>query len=83
VKAGEKVMKTTEHHTVPPADRVEIVDALYRVGAGQDLRDRALFDSAFSGTASRLWSQSLADHRRAGSGWITCHMGNASPVLAS
>jgi len=29
------------------------------------------------------WSQSLADHRRAGSGWITCHRGNASPVLAS
>jgi hypothetical protein len=31
-----------------PADHAEIVDALYRFGAGQDLRDRALFDSAFS-----------------------------------
>jgi hypothetical protein len=31
-----------------PADHTEIVDALYRFGAGQDLRDRELFDSAFS-----------------------------------
>jgi hypothetical protein len=29
-------------------DRAEVVDALYRFGAGQDLRDRALFESAFS-----------------------------------
>jgi SnoaL-like protein len=29
-------------------DRTEIIDALYRFAAGQDLRDRALFDSAFS-----------------------------------
>jgi hypothetical protein len=29
------------------ADRVEVIDALYRFGAGQDLRDRALFESAF------------------------------------
>jgi hypothetical protein len=29
-------------------DRAEIVDALYRFGAGQDLRDRALFESAFA-----------------------------------
>jgi hypothetical protein len=28
-------MKTTERQTVPPADRAEIVDALYRLGAGQ------------------------------------------------
>src|SRR5688572_5943249 len=33
---------------VPAGDRAEIVDALYRFAAGQDLRDRALFDSAFS-----------------------------------
>jgi hypothetical protein len=33
---------------VPAGDRAEIIDALYRFGAGQDLRDRALFDSAFS-----------------------------------
>lgn len=30
------------------AERTEIIDALYRFGAGQDLRDRDLFDSAFS-----------------------------------
>src|SRR5689334_14107607 len=29
-------------------DRTEIVDALYRFGLGQDLRDRALFASAFA-----------------------------------
>ena len=32
---------------VDPRDRAAIVDALYRFGAGQDLRDRALFESAF------------------------------------
>lgn len=37
---------------VAPADRAEIVDALYRFGAGQDLRDRDLFESAFSPDAS-------------------------------
>jgi SnoaL-like domain len=39
--------------TVPvtPADRAQIVDALFRFGAGQDLRDRTLFDSAFSSNA--------------------------------
>lgn len=30
------------------ADFIAIVDALYRFGAGQDLRDRGLFESAFS-----------------------------------
>ena len=29
-------------------DALAIVDALYRFGAGQDLRDRALFESAFT-----------------------------------
>lgn len=33
---------------VDPADHVAIVDALYRFGAGQDLCDRALFESAFA-----------------------------------
>ena len=50
---------------VPAGDRAEIIDALYRFGAGQDLRDRALFDSAFSrrakldftGPAKRLRSR--------------------------
>jgi SnoaL-like domain len=37
---------------VSPDDRAEIVDALYRFGAGQDLRDRALFDSAFAADAT-------------------------------
>jgi hypothetical protein len=36
------------HPDVDPQDRAAIVDALYRFGAGQDLRDRALFESAFS-----------------------------------
>lgn len=31
-----------------PAEYLAIVDALYRFGAGQDLRDRALFESAFT-----------------------------------
>ena len=34
------------------ADRVEIVDALYRFAAGQDLRDRELFESAFAPEAT-------------------------------
>jgi hypothetical protein len=37
---------------VPPADRDAIADALYRFGAGQDLRDRPLFESAFAENAS-------------------------------
>lgn len=32
-------------------DRVEIVDALYRFGLGQDLKDRALFASSFAADA--------------------------------
>jgi hypothetical protein len=39
------------HSDVDPQDRAAIVDALYRFGAGQDLRDRALFESAFSAQA--------------------------------
>lgn len=33
---------------VEPHDHAAIVDALYRFGAGQDLHDRSLFESAFS-----------------------------------
>jgi hypothetical protein len=33
-------------------DQLAIVDALYRFGAGQDLRDRALFESAFTEQAT-------------------------------
>ncbi|GAA4608127.1 hypothetical protein BJY16_006682 [Actinoplanes octamycinicus] len=32
-------------------DRTEVIDALYRFGLGQDLRDRDLFASAFAETA--------------------------------
>lgn len=32
-------------------DRVEVIDALYRFAAGQDLRDPALFSSAFAPSA--------------------------------
>ena len=32
-------------------DRLEIVDALYRFGLGQDLQDRELFASAFAADA--------------------------------
>jgi hypothetical protein len=32
-------------------DRLEVVDARYRFGAGQDLRDRPLFESAFTADA--------------------------------
>jgi hypothetical protein len=37
---------------IPAAERAEIIDALYRFGAGHDLRDRELFDSAFSADAT-------------------------------
>ncbi len=39
------------HHAPSADEHFEIVDALYRFGAGQDLRDRGLFESAFSITA--------------------------------
>jgi len=38
--------------SVPAEEQLEIVDALYRFGAGQDLGDRSLFESAFSADAS-------------------------------
>ncbi len=36
---------------VDPADHIAIVDALFRFGAGQDLCDRVLFESAFADDA--------------------------------
>ncbi len=42
---------------VPPAQYLAIVDALYRFGAGQDLRNRALFESAFHPTAALDFTQ--------------------------
>lgn len=44
-------MHTSAHVSVPASDALAIVDALYRFGAGQDLRDRALFESAFGDDA--------------------------------
>jgi SnoaL-like domain len=43
-------LASDDHQTVAAelADRVEVVDALYRFGLGQDLRDRHLFASAFA-----------------------------------
>ncbi|WP_436536494.1 nuclear transport factor 2 family protein [Actinoplanes sp. HUAS TT8] len=37
--------------TDDPGDHLEIVDALYRFGLGQDLADRTLFASSFTGDA--------------------------------
>lgn len=44
-------MHTPSHPSLPAHDALAIVDALYRFGAGQDLRDRALFESAFGDDA--------------------------------
>ncbi|MES9544051.1 nuclear transport factor 2 family protein [Actinomadura sp. NPDC000600] len=43
-------------------DRLEVTDALYRFGLGQDLKDRALFASAFAPDA-------VLDFRPAASAW--------------
>ncbi|WP_433243231.1 nuclear transport factor 2 family protein [Streptosporangium sp. CA-135522] len=51
-------------------DRAEIVDALYRFGLGQDLRDKELFASAFSADAE-------LDFQPAAAKW-----GAHSPVMA-
>ena len=42
---------------VGPRDQLAIVDAVYRFGAGQDLRDRSLFASAFAADATLDFSQ--------------------------
>lgn len=51
-------MYVTRHHAFGTGDsvreltdRVEVIDALYRFGLGQDLRDRDLFASAFAADA--------------------------------
>lgn len=51
-------------------DRAEIVDALYRFGLGQDLKDRALFASAFAADAE-------LDFRPAAGKW-----GGRPPVMS-
>ncbi|MFC5475053.1 nuclear transport factor 2 family protein [Paraherbaspirillum soli] len=50
-------MKNTDHLANTPADltfkdHTEIIDALYRFGAGQDTGDKALFESAFAPNAT-------------------------------
>src|SRR3954471_6498347 len=48
-------MYVTTHQALPDEDglrdRTEVIDALYRFGLGQDLRDRDLFASAFAADA--------------------------------
>lgn len=44
-------MHTPSSAPVPAHDALAIADALYRFGAGQDLRDRKLFESAFADDA--------------------------------
>ncbi|WP_266160616.1 nuclear transport factor 2 family protein [Dyella silvatica] len=39
------------HTPTAVSDRIDIIDALYRFAAGQDLNDRALFESAFTADA--------------------------------
>jgi hypothetical protein len=41
-------MTMLKYERVDPQERDEIVDAVYRFATGMDLRDRALFESAFS-----------------------------------
>lgn len=43
---------TAQRGVAALVDRVEIIDALYRFAAGQDLQDRALFESAFAPEAT-------------------------------
>jgi hypothetical protein len=52
-----EVTSPSDEFVVPPTDRAEIVDALDRFGAGQDLDDRALFESAFSADATLDFTQ--------------------------
>jgi hypothetical protein len=52
--------RTPQDVTRELRDRTEIVDALYRFGLGQDLRDRALFASAFAEDAELDFSPAAA-----------------------
>ena len=50
--ATQTLSKKLENQAdVDPQDRAAIIDALYRFGAGMDLRDRDLFESALSAQA--------------------------------
>lgn len=49
-----------DHHLETVADRIEVIDALYRFGLGQDLKDRELFASAFATDAELDFSPAAA-----------------------
>jgi hypothetical protein len=59
---GTPSSPSENHPEVPPNARAEIADAHYRFAAGLNLRDRPLFESAFSpdgGDADVLWLPSV------------------------
>ncbi|NUS17669.1 MAG: nuclear transport factor 2 family protein [Streptomyces sp.] len=58
--AGALSARTPQEAVAELRDRAEIVDALYRFGLGQDLRDRALFGSAFAADATLDFSPAAA-----------------------
>ncbi|MDJ0346873.1 nuclear transport factor 2 family protein [Streptomyces sp. H10-C2] len=62
--------RTTEELVRELKDREEIIDALYRFGLGQDLKDRELFASSFAADAE-------LDFRPAAAKW-----GAQSPLMA-
>jgi hypothetical protein len=49
---SSETKETLEAEVARLKDKAEIVDALYRFAAGQDLKDQALFESAFSTAAT-------------------------------
>jgi hypothetical protein len=73
----------TDAPEVPPAQRDAIVDALYRFGAGQDLRDRALFESAFGADAVLDFIEPAKRVGGADIGVFTGRMAIADTVLAN
>lgn len=53
VTGPQAIQATTDAAAIQELrDRIEVTDALYRFGLGQDLRDRALLASAFAGDAA-------------------------------
>jgi hypothetical protein len=60
-KGHKKMIRTIKAQSqVPFEDRVDMEDALYRFAAGQDLKDRALLESAFVRDAVLDFSQPAA-----------------------
>lgn len=55
------LLNPVQHQSeVPAADRVDMVDALYRFAAGQDIDDRELFKTAFTEDAVLDFTQPAA-----------------------